>query len=200
MSCSGSGPGSGRRHERFRLDRRRRLKHGYAIAEGSNHARDVGSGRPRRGHPDWPAAANSPRIPAESPDRVYPYDAQVLGCADEKVLGRIQGRFDSRETRYWNSELKLVKFEHVRETSFRPNGHDLIPRRYCTGKVILSDNSRRGSTTTLSRTRAFPAGTAACSSVSCVFPTPSSFNVEWCISGLDRQTGTYAPDCRMARP
>ncbi len=41
-----------------------------------------------------PAAANSPRIPAESPDRVYPYDAQVLGCADQKVLGRIQGRFD----------------------------------------------------------------------------------------------------------
>ena len=31
------------------------------------------------------------------------------------------------------------------------------------------------------------------------YPTPGSFNVEWCISGLDRHR-TYAPDCLMARP
>ncbi len=146
-----------------------------------------------------PAAANSPRVPAESPDRVYPYDAQVLGCTDEKVLGRIRGRFDHRETRYWNSELKLVGFEHIRETSFRPNGHDLIPRRYCTGRVILSDNSRARIDYNIVEDQGISGWHGSLFLGLVRFPTPSSFNVEWCVSGLDRHR-TYAPDCRMARP
>ena len=146
-----------------------------------------------------PASANSPRIPAESPDRVFPYDAQVLRCGDEKVLGRIQGRFDNREARYWNSELRLVTIEHVRETAFRPNGHDLIPRRYCTAKAVFSDNSRARLDYNIVEDQGITGWHGSLFLGLIRFPTPSSFNVEWCVSGLDRHR-TFAPDCRMARP
>ena len=146
-----------------------------------------------------PALADSPRIPAESPDRVYSYDAQLPGCADEKVLGRIQGRFDHRETRYWNSDLKLVGFDQIRETSVRPNGPDLIPRRYCTGRVILSDNSRARIDYNIVEDQGVSGWHGSLFLGLVRFPTPGSFNVEWCVSGLDRHR-TFAPDCRMARP
>lgn len=145
------------------------------------------------------AQANSPRIPAESPERVFPYDAQVAACDDPKVLGRIQGRFDRRETRYWNSELRLVGIDHVRETYFRPNGSDLIPRRYCTGRVLLSDNSRARIDYNIVEDQGITGWHGSLFLGLIRFPTPGSFNVEWCISGLDRHR-TYAPDCKMARP
>lgn len=145
------------------------------------------------------AGANSPRIPAESADRVYPYDAQVLGCADEKVIGRIQGRFDGRESRYWKSDLRLVAIENVRETSFRPNGQDLIPRRYCTARAVLSDNSRARIDYNIVEDQGISGWHGSLFLGLIRFPTPSSFSVEWCVSGLDRHR-TFAPDCRMARP
>jgi hypothetical protein len=146
-----------------------------------------------------PALANSPRIAAESLERPYPYDAQVAACADPAVLSFIQGRFDHREARYWNSPLRVVGFDHIRETHFRPNGHDLIPRRYCTGRVLLSDNSKARLDYHVLEDQGFSGWHGSLFLGLVRFPTPGSFNVEWCISGLDRHR-TYAPDCRMARP
>lgn len=145
------------------------------------------------------ATANSPRIPAESKERTFPYDAQVAACADPKVLNRIQGRFDLREGRFWSSDLRLVGFEHLRETSFRPNGLDLIPRRYCTGRALLSDNTKARIDYNIVEDQGISGWHGSLFLGLIQFPTPGSFNVEWCISGLDRHR-TYAPDCRMARP
>ncbi len=82
------------------------------------------------------------RIPAESPDRVYPYDAQVLGCADQKVLGRIQGRFESARNPLLEFGTEARRLRAYPRDELPPQRADLIPRRYCTGRAILSDNSR----------------------------------------------------------
>ena len=141
--------------------------------------------------------ANAPREPAET--RTFPFDAQVAGCADPGVLGRIQGRFDAREARFWNSPLKLVQIDNVRETSFRPNGQDLIPRRFCRARALLSDGKFRALTYNLSEDGGISGRQGSLFLGLIQFPTPSSYHLEWCISGLDRHR-TYAPDCKVAGP
>jgi hypothetical protein len=143
------------------------------------------------------AAANSPRIPAEQ--RYFPYDAQVAACASESVLNRIRHRFEYRESQDWKTNLVVRDITHVRETHFRPNGKDLIPRRYCQARVLVSDGRWRPIYYNIVEDAGMSGwfGTLFLGYVQ--FPTPSSFNVEWCIDGLDRHR-TYAQNCRMARP
>ena len=50
------------------------------------------------------------------------YDAVVPLCEDGSVMSKIQDRFSTKESRFWNSALQIVGFESVREISFRP-GH-----------------------------------------------------------------------------
>ncbi len=141
--------------------------------------------------------ANAPRIRAE--DRVFPYDAQLPACNDPGVIARIQGRFDWREPTHWNSSLQMTAVDRIRETHFRPNGQDLIPRRYCEGRALLSN----GRFHTLSYNLVEDAGITGWHGSLLFglvrFPTPGSYNVEWCLSGLERHR-THAPDCKMARP
>ena len=51
--------------------------------------------------------------------------------------------FETTESRFWNSSLKIVGFERVRQVAWRPWGLDYIPRRYCTGTVVVSDGYKR---------------------------------------------------------
>ena len=83
-------------------------------------------------------------VPA-SPDEAL---ARLLGearaslpaaCADPAVLQNISSRFSHKEGRFWNSGLQLLAFERVQEVAWRPWGLDYIPRRYCTGTVVVSD-------------------------------------------------------------
>jgi hypothetical protein len=143
------------------------------------------------------AQANAPRVKAE--DRVFAYDAQLPSCSDPGVISRIQGRFNGRETAYWNSTLQLTSVDRIRETNFRPNGQDLIPRRYCTGRALLSDGRYHSLSYNLVEDAGITGWHGSLFLGLVRFPTPSSYNVEWCISGLDRHR-TYAPDCQMARP
>jgi hypothetical protein len=144
-----------------------------------------------------PASANSPRGRAE--DRVFAYDAQLPACDDPGVIGRIQRRFDNREAAYWNSTLQLTSVEHIKQTHFRPNGQDLIPRRYCTARALTSDGRRHRLDFNLVEDAGITGWHGSLFFGLVRFPTPGSYNVEWCLSGLDRHR-TYAPDCRMARP
>jgi hypothetical protein len=141
--------------------------------------------------------AQSNRIRAE--DRSFSYDAQVPSCDDGGVIGQIQSRFDERERAFWNSSLTLVTIDRVKQTHFRPNGADLIPRRYCTARATLSNGSHRMVQYNLVE----DAGTFGWHGSLFLglirFPTPQSYGLEWCVSSLDR-SWTYAPDCRMARP
>jgi hypothetical protein len=143
------------------------------------------------------AAANSPRIRAE--ERYYAFDAQVARCADEAVINRIRGRLDSREARDWNSTLEFREVDRIRETHFRPNGLDLIPRRYCQARILTSDGRHRPLYYNIVEDAGITGWHGSLFLGLVRYPTPGSFNVEWCIDGLDRHR-TYAQNCRMARP
>lgn len=143
------------------------------------------------------AFANSPRVKAE--DRVFAYDAQVAACDDAAVLNRISSRFDWREPTYWNSMLQIKAFDRVRQTHFRPNGYDLIPRRFCTARVLLSNGKHHRLDYNIVEDAGITGWQGSLFFGLVRYPTPGSFNVEWCVSGLDRSM-VYAPDCLMARP
>jgi uncharacterized protein YbjT (DUF2867 family) len=143
------------------------------------------------------ALANSPRVPAEQ--RYYAYDAQVAACDAPGVIGRIQSRFNGREAEFWKSGLTLVGVDHIRETHFRPNGLDLIPRRYGRARAITSDGRQRPLWYYVVEDAGITGWHGSLFLGLIRYPTPGSFNVEWCIDGLDRHR-TYAQNCRMARP
>jgi hypothetical protein len=143
------------------------------------------------------ALANSPRIPAEQ--RYYAYDAQVAACDDPAVIGRIQGRFNAREANDWKTNLTLLEVDHIQQTHFRPNGVDLIPRRYCHARVVTSDGRRRALYYNIVEDAGITGWHGSLFLGLVRYPTPGSFNVEWCVDGLDRHR-TYAQNCRMARP
>jgi hypothetical protein len=112
------------------------------------------------------------------------YDATVPLCDHPSVLGRISSRFAHKEGEYWNSALQIVAFERLRETAFRPWAHDAIPRRFCSGQVLVSDGVRR----TVHYAIIEDAGWIG-----------ATWGVEWCVVGLDRNWA-YNPRCKMARP
>jgi hypothetical protein len=58
------------------------------------------------------------------------YDNVVPPC--EVGLDKIAYGFATKEGRFWNSDLRIVAFEGVRETAFDPWAPQTIPRRYCT--------------------------------------------------------------------
>jgi hypothetical protein len=112
------------------------------------------------------------------------YDATVPLCDHPAVLGKISSRFTHKEGEYWNSALQIVGFERLRETAFRPWAENAIPRRFCSGQVMVSDGVRRAVHYAIIEDASFLGIT---------------WGVEWCVVGLDRNWA-YHPSCRMARP
>ena len=112
------------------------------------------------------------------------YTAVVPLCDEPAPLARIQSRFSTKEHRFWNTELTIVGFEGLREVAFMPWASGTIPRRFCSGKVLVSDGSfHRIDYVILEDTGIIGA----------------TWGVEWCVVGLDRNWA-YNPACRMARP
>lgn len=144
-----------------------------------------------------PALAHPVTLPAEK--RVFPYDAQVARCDDAKVLSRIQSRFDLREKRDWKTNLTMLSIDHARETNFRPNGRDFIPRRHCTARAHLSSGKRVSLSYNISEDGGISGWQGHGLFGLINFATPGSFHLEWCVQGLDRHR-TYAPDCVTTRP
>jgi hypothetical protein len=112
------------------------------------------------------------------------YRAVVPLCDEPGPLAKIQARFGTKEYRFWNSDLELVQFEQVREVAFMPWASGTIPRRFCSGKVLISDGKRR----TIYYSIAEDTGMIG-----------ATYGVEWCVVGLDRNWA-YNPACKMARP
>lgn len=127
-------------------------------------------------------AAARPLTPAEL--RYEPYSGHVARCDDPRVLGRIQSRFAAKESEYWKSPAEIVAFERIRQTGLRSWGLDHIPRRYCSGRVLLNDGRRRGVDYWVGEDLGIIGW---------------GFGVEWCVHGFDRNLA-YAPHCKMARP
>ncbi len=103
-------------------------------------------------------------------------------CASAEVLGFVSNWFESREAIYWNSALKISRFDHVRETGLRPWGPNYVPRRFCTARVQTSDGKLR-------RANYFVRET--------IGAFGNAWEVIWCVTGTDRHW-TYAPACEQA--
>ena len=128
------------------------------------------------------AALARPQVPAE--ERYDSYQGVLPGCADPAVFERIQSRFHAREAEFWKSGLEIVSLDQVREIGFRSNGLDLIPRRYCTAKAQMNNQSVRDVSYSIDEDLGIIGW---------------GFDVEWCLEGLDRDYA-YSPDCKIARP
>jgi hypothetical protein len=112
------------------------------------------------------------------------YDAAVPACDTPAALARIRSRFGTKEGRFWNSELQILGFDHVREVAFRPWAEFTIPRRFCTGRALISDGRWR---------------TVHYSIVEDGGMIGWNWGVEWCVVGIDRNWA-YNPRCKMALP
>ena len=110
------------------------------------------------------------------------FSGDVPAC--EAGLGVIASRFAEKEGRFWNSALQIVGFESVREISFRPGHYATIPRRFCEGRVLINDGSRRPIYYGIGEDTGILGLT---------------WGVEWCVVGLDRNWA-YNPACKAARP
>jgi len=110
------------------------------------------------------------------------YDGRLASC--EAVLGTITSQFQEKESTFWNSSLQITAYGRIHETAFRPWQSDNIPRRYCSGDVMLSDGKMRTVHYSIIEDGGF-----------------AGYNqgVEWCVTGLDRNWA-YNPACRAARP
>ena len=120
--------------------------------------------------------------PAERRDHAY--SAGLPACDDPSVLGDISSRFATREDRFWNSSLRILGFEKVRQTEWRPWGLDYIPRRYCTGTVIVSDGYKHRINFSIREKLGW---------------IGIGWGTEWCVDGFDRHYA-FAPHCKQAQP
>jgi len=110
------------------------------------------------------------------------YDGQLSYC--EAALSKITEQFREKESTFWNSSLQITAFGRIHETAFRPWQSDSIPRRYCSGDVMLSDGKQRTVHYSIIEDGGF---------------SGVGQGVEWCVTGLDRNWA-YNPGCRSARP
>ena len=110
------------------------------------------------------------------------YDGRVKVC--EKALGTITVQFQEKESQYWNSRLKIKAYGDIHEIAFRPWQSDNIPRRYCSGSVMMSDGKVHAINYSIIEDGGF-AGYGQ--------------GVEFCIVGLDRNWA-FNPLCKAAAP
>ena len=110
------------------------------------------------------------------------YDGRVKPC--EAALPTITSQFQEKESTFWNSRLVITAYGNIHETAFRPWQSDNIPRRYCSGEVMISDGKLRPVHVSIIEDGGFAA---------------FGQGVEWCVVGLDRNWA-FNPACKAARP
>jgi len=110
------------------------------------------------------------------------YDGRVAEC--ERALGTISTQFQEKESTFWNSSLAITAYGDIHETAFRPWQSDNVPRRFCTGQVMVSDGKVRPVHFSIIEDGGFAA---------------FGQGVEWCVVGLDRNWA-FNPACKAARP
>jgi hypothetical protein len=112
------------------------------------------------------------------------YDRVLPPCEYAAALDRISTNFHTKEDRFWNSDLRIVGFEDIRETAFMPWAAQSIPRRFCRGYALINDGSRRSIYYSIGEDTGM---------------IGMWWGVNFCVVGLDRNMA-YSPGCRMARP
>ncbi len=112
------------------------------------------------------------------------YDRVMPGCDYPPALDRIIGNFHSKEARFWNSELRIVGIENIRETAVLPWAAQSIPHRFCSGTALINDGMRHRIYYSIAEDTDI---------------IGLDWDVNFCVVGLDRNWA-YGPACRAARP
>ena len=112
------------------------------------------------------------------------FDSQLPSCDDSWALSTIQRRFATKEGRFWNSDLQITNFDQIREVAYRPWADGTIPRRFCAGRVQISDGHWR---------------TVRYSIVEDGGMIGGGWGVQWCVVGVDRNWASN-PECTAAGP
>jgi hypothetical protein len=112
------------------------------------------------------------------------YDRDVPSCNYQGALDRIAWNFSSKEGRFWNSELRIVGFEDIKESAFLPWAAQSIPRRFCSGTAVINDGGRHAIYYSIAEDTDL---------------IGMAWGVNFCVAGLDRNWA-YNPDCRAAKP
>ena len=112
------------------------------------------------------------------------YDSVLPPCDAPSALAKIQRRFGTKEGRFWNSDLQIVDFDRIRETAYHPWADSTIPRRFCSGRALVSDGRWRDVHYSIIEDGGM---------------IGAKWGVQWCVVGVDRNWA-YNPQCQMARP
>jgi hypothetical protein len=112
------------------------------------------------------------------------FDSVLPACDDAGPLSTIQRRFATKEGRFWNSALQITDFDRIREVAYRPWADGTIPRRFCSGRVLISDGHWRAVRYSIVEDGGMIGWT---------------WGVQWCVVGIDRNWA-YNPECAAAGP
>jgi hypothetical protein len=112
------------------------------------------------------------------------YDRVMPSCDYPAALDRIIANFRTKEFGFWNSELRIVGVENIKETAVMPWAAQSIPRRFCSGTAVISDGQRHPMYYSIAEDTGM---------------IGMDWGVNFCVEGLDRNWA-YNPACRAARP
>lgn len=112
------------------------------------------------------------------------YSRAMPTCDYVPALEEIMKDFRTKEARFWNSDLKIVGIEDMRETAYLPWAAQSIPRRYCHATALINDHTRH------------PIYYSIASGTGMI---GMGWGINFCVVGLDRNWA-YNPDCRSAKP
>jgi hypothetical protein len=112
------------------------------------------------------------------------YDRVMPACDYPPALDRIIANFRTKEFGFWNSDLRLVGVENIKETAVMPWAAQSIPRRFCTGTAVISDGQKHPMYYSIAEDTGM---------------IGMDWGVNFCVVGLDRNWA-YNGACRSAQP
>jgi hypothetical protein len=112
------------------------------------------------------------------------YSRDMPACDYPGALDRIIANFRTKEFRFWNSELRIVGLEDIREVATMPWAAQSIPRRFCSGTAVINDGAKHPIYYSIGEDTGM---------------IGMDYGVNFCVAGLDRDWA-YNPACRSARP
>lgn len=108
----------------------------------------------------------------------------VPACDDPRVLGQVEEQFEYGAVRMLQTGVTITEFSDLAEKAYFPRQENSsIERRYCQGRVLLSDLQHHAVYYTVS----YPLGFAAI-----------GWKAEGCVIGLDRWY-VYGANCSSLR-
>jgi hypothetical protein len=112
------------------------------------------------------------------------YERAMPACDYPAALDRIIAQFRTKEFGFWNSDLRIVGVEDIKETAELPWAAQSIPRRFCSGTAVINDGGRHPMYYSIAEDTGM---------------IGMDWGVNFCVVGLDRDWA-YNPKCRAARP